>query len=98
MSDGNQSRLFAEKAFVEVSDTSVAADIKLINYEKDFEKELRNDSERCLYDALPHRFELGDGMKIAQEYGMPQRTYVRFVSDRRDLFTQPQTGVREKQD
>lgn len=78
-------------------DTTDASDIKIITMREDLEMKLRNDSERCLYNALPQRFELGDGLKIAQEHGMTERAYIRFVSYRRGLFMQPQMGVREKQ-
>ncbi|WP_418408058.1 hypothetical protein [Alistipes sp.] len=64
---------------------------------KDLEKELRNEIEHSVYNALPNRFEVGEGLKIAKEHGMNQRPYVRFVSETRGVFRTPHTRVREKQ-
>ncbi len=59
-------------------------------------KKIANDIERKVYEALPNRFTTQQGQEIALKHGMEERTYFRFTSKKRGIFSTPKTGHREK--
>lgn len=52
-------------------------------------------NEAALYEALPQEFKTGDGVKIAEKFGVPERTFKRFLK-KRELFTSICRGTWEK--
>ncbi|MCQ2074685.1 MAG: hypothetical protein MJY77_05780 [Bacteroidaceae bacterium] len=50
--------------------------------------------QRTIYDTLPLNFETGDGIRIAEGYGMDERTFKRWLNT--SLFKKVSHGYYEK--
>lgn len=53
------------------------------------------DDKRALYEALPEQFSLQEGLEIALDGAIPERTFKRFVADSK-LFSHPKRGFYSK--
>ena len=50
------------------------------------------DLRKRVYEALPDQFRTGEGQEIADKFGMPQRTFKRFIGNE-NLFRKEAHGV-----
>jgi len=52
--------------------------------------------KRTLYKSLPNKFTTGEGVQVAKDLGIPERTFKYFLKNK-DLFNNPKRGQYEKQ-
>ena len=70
--------------------------IKVLNLIVPIHKKDRlNHQQRSLYSALPETFSTGEGLEIAQELSIKERTYKRFIADQ-ELFRKESHGKYSK--
>ncbi|MCC9138717.1 DUF3987 domain-containing protein [Pontibacter silvestris] len=54
-----------------------------------------NKRKRELYEQLPQQFSTADGLRVAEQMDMPERTFKKFLTEK-NLFTRPEHGRYEK--